>query len=216
MKRIVLIIAMLMFVAAGADAQGFLKKIGKAVKDKTQDKTEETVDKAVDKVFDGIGGLLGGKKNKDKDSDDEDNDDVDAPSAGKAKPGTWTCPNPECGHTGNTGKFCDDCGTKRPDNAPLSADAQKSDFVPGEVAIFEDRLAGEQVGEFPSKWDLVRGYAEVGRIGGETAIAMNKDDSWISPLMKDGSRNYLGDVFTIEYDMLFDDTEKNGAPSIEL
>ena len=125
MKRIVLIIAMLMFVAAGADAQGFLKKIGKAVKDKTQDKTEETVDKAVDKVFDGIGGLLGGKKNKDKDSDDEDNDDVDAPSAGKAKPGTWTCPNPECGHTGNTGKFCDDCGTKRPDNAPLSADAQR-------------------------------------------------------------------------------------------
>lgn len=216
MKRIVLIIAMLMFVAAGADAQGFLKKIGKAVKDKTQDKTEETVDKAVDKVFDGIGGLLGGKKNKDKDSDDEDNDDVDAPSAGKAKPGTWTCPNPECGHTGNTGKFCDDCGTKRPDNAPLSADAQKSDFVPGEIAIFEDRLAGEQVGEFPSKWDLVRGYAEVGRIGGETAIAMSKDDSWISPLMKDGSRNYLGDVFTIEYDMLFDDTEKNGAPSIEL
>ena len=214
MKKFALIIAMILFVASGASAQGFLKKIGKAVKDKTEDKTEETVDKAVDKVFDGIGGLLGGKKKDKKSNDDEDEDN--APSDGQAKPGTWTCPNPECGHTGNTGKFCDDCGTKRPDNAPLSADAQKSDFVPGEVAIFEDKLVGEQVGEFPSKWDLVRGYAEVGRIGGEAAIAMSKDDSWISPLMKDGSKNYLGDVFTIEYDMLFDDSEKNGAPSIEL
>ena len=216
MKKFALIIAMLLFVAAGADAQGFLKKIGKAVKDKTEDKTEETVDKAVDKVFDGIGGLLGGKKDKNKKSTDADEDEDDGEEVTVAKPGTWTCPNPECGHKGNTGKFCDECGTKRPDNAPLSADAQKSDFVPGEVAIFEDRLAGEQVGEFPSKWDLVRGYAEVGRIGGENAIAMSKDDSWISPLMKDGSKNYLGDVFTIEYDMLFDDSEKNGAPGIEL
>ena len=165
MKKFALIIAMILFVASGVSAQGFLKKIGKAVKDKTEDKTEETVDKAVDKVFDGIGGLLGGKKKDKKSNDDEDEDN--APSDGQAKPGTWTCPNPECGHTGNTGKFCDDCGTKRPDNAPLSADAQKSDFVPGEVVIFEDRLVGEQFGEFPSKWDLVRGYAEVGRIGGE-------------------------------------------------
>lgn len=219
MKKFALIIAMLLFVAAGADAQGFLKKIGKAVKDKTENKTEETVDQAVDKVFDGIGGLLSGKKKdkdkKSKDSDDEDEDDGEEVTV--AKPGTWTCPNPECGHKGNTGKFCDQCGTKRPaKEAPLSAEGQKSDFVPGAVAIFEDQVVGEQIGEFPSKWDLVRGYAEVGRIGGETAIAMSKDDSWISPLMKDGSKNYLGDVFTIEYDMLFDDTEKNGAPSIEL
>ena len=98
----------------------------------------------------------------------------------------------------------------------VNIEQQKSDFVPGATVIFEDRMTGEQVGEFPSKWDLVRGNAEIAVIDGEKCIAMNKDDSWLSPLMKDGSKNYLGDVFTIEYDMLFDDSDKNGAPGIEL
>ncbi|MCQ2239609.1 MAG: hypothetical protein MJZ73_10305, partial [Bacteroidaceae bacterium] len=30
----------------------------------------------------------------------------------------------------------------------------KSDFVPGAVTLFEDKLTDEQVGEFPSKWNL--------------------------------------------------------------
>ena len=34
MKKFALIIAMILFVASGVSAQGFLKKIGKAVKDK--------------------------------------------------------------------------------------------------------------------------------------------------------------------------------------
>ena len=91
----------------------------------------------------------------------------------------------------------------------------KSDFVRGSVVMFEDDFAGEQVGEFPSKWDLVRGSAEVAVINGVKCIEMDKHDSWISPLVKGGIKNYLGDVFTIEYDMLYDDREKNGAPSIE-
>ena len=111
MKKFALIIAMLLFVASGADAQGFLKKIGKAVKDKTQNKTEETVDKTVDKVFDGIDGILDGKKKKDKDKNKDDEDDQET--------------------------------AKRPDNAPLTGEAQKSDFVPGEIVIFEDKVVGE-------------------------------------------------------------------------
>ena len=138
MKKFALLIAMILFIASGASAQGFLKKIGKAVKDKTTQKTEETVDNAVDKAFDAVGDLLGGKKkDKDKKSKDEDDDDDDN-AAPKGKPGTWTCPNPECGHKGNTGKFCDQCGTKRPDNTPAEAQYEQSDFVPGAVAFFED------------------------------------------------------------------------------
>ncbi len=91
----------------------------------------------------------------------------------------------------------------------------KNDFVRGSVVMFEDDFAGEQVGEFPSKWDLVRGSAEVAVINGVKCIEMDKHDCWISPLVKGGLKNYLGDVFTIEYDMLYDDREKNGAPSIE-
>ena len=92
----------------------------------------------------------------------------------------------------------------------------KSDFVRGDVIMFEDDLAGEQVGEFPSKWDLVRGSAEVAVINGAKCIEMDRQDSWISPLVKGGIKNYLGDVFTIEYDMLYDDRPKDGCAQIEL
>ena len=34
-------------------------------------------------------------------------------NCGTKKPEVWTCPS--CGHTGNTGKFCPHCGTKKPE-----------------------------------------------------------------------------------------------------
>ncbi len=101
------------------------------------------------------------------------------------------------------------------DDYSIDSQHGKSDFVPGSVVIFEDNMQGEQVGEFPSKWDLVRGNAEIASVNGVKCIAMDQHDSWISPLMKNGSKDYLGDVFTVEYDMLYDDREKNGAPDIE-
>ena len=104
------------------------------------------------------------------------------------------------------------------DGAPVTADAGavKNDFVRGSVVMFEDNMQGEQVGEFPSKWDLVRGNAEIATINGVKCIALVDGDGWIAPLVKGGIKNYLGDVFTVEYDMLFDDRPKDGAPSIEL
>ena len=100
--------------------------------------------------------------------------------------------------------------------AEVNAGAKKNDFVRGSVVMFEDNMQGEQVGEFPSKWDLVRGNAEIATINGVKCIALVDGDGWISPLVKGGIKNYLGDVFTVEYDMLFDDRPKDGAPSIEL
>ncbi len=102
------------------------------------------------------------------------------------------------------------------DDYNLDASDVKSDFVRGSVVMFEDNMAGEQVGEFPSKWDLVRGNAEIATINGEKCIALVDGDGWITPLVKGGIKNYLGDIFTVEYDMLFDDRPKDGAPSIEL
>ncbi len=101
---------------------------------------------------------------------------------------------------------------------PVTAEAGavKNDFKRGSVIMFQDDLAGEQVGEFPSKWDLVRGNAEVATINGVKCIALVDGDGWITPLVKGGIKNYLGDEFTVEYDMLFDDRPKDGAPSIEL
>lgn len=99
--------------------------------------------------------------------------------------------------------------------AEVNAGAKKNDFVRGSVVMFEDNMQGEQVGEFPSKWDLVRGNAEVATVNGVKCIALVDGDGWITPLVKGGIKNYLGDVFTIEYDMLYDDRPKDGAPNIE-
>lgn len=80
---------------------------------------------------------------------------------------------------------------------------QKSDFVRGSVVVFEDVVKGEQVGEFPSKWDLERGNAEIATVNGEQAIEFAKEDSWIKPLISKNPKNYFGDEFTVEFDLMY-------------
>lgn len=88
----------------------------------------------------------------------------------------------------------------------------KSDFVAGDEIFFEDNLAGEQLGEFPSHWDIIEGNAEVVRIDGENAI-MLLDDARLVPFMEDQQR-FLPDVFTLEFDFYLhpwnEDFEESG------
>ena len=80
-------------------------------------------------------------------------------------------------------------------------------FVSGEKVIFYDDLSSEQVGEFPSRWDLVRGGAEVVKINGEKAIILVAETSnIITPLFT--TKDYLGDEFTIEYDIMIPNLEE--------
>ena len=77
----------------------------------------------------------------------------------------------------------------------------KSDFVPGTVVIFEDNLQGEQMGEFPSKWDLIENNAEVAKMNGKMAIKFEHgSNTQITPLIKDGNKKYLPEVYTLEFD----------------
>ena len=112
---------------------------------------------------------------------------------------TWTCP--QCGHKGNTGKFCDDCGAKRDgtkQNERAQSEWNKFDFVPGDEVIFYDQLEGEQLGEFPSKWELLDGECEIQRSNGENVIAI-MPHCRIMPLMKN-TWDYLPEVYTVEFD----------------
>ena len=89
--------------------------------------------------------------------------------------------------------------------APQKKSAQgeeaKSDFVPGTVVIFEDNLQGEQMGEFPSKWDLLENNAEVAKMNGNMAIKFEHgSDTEITPLIEDGNKKYLPEVYTLEFD----------------
>ena len=77
-----------------------------------------------------------------------------------------------------------------------TGEAVKSDFVQGTVVIFEDNLKGEQMGEFPSKWDLIDNNAEVAKMNGTTAIRFEHGSSTqITPLVQGDNRKYLPEVY---------------------
>lgn len=77
-------------------------------------------------------------------------------------------------------------------------------FIPGEKVIFYDDLKTEEVGEFPSRWDLADGGAEVALFNGEKVIIPTaKYDNIIKPLFN--KLDYLPDEFTIEFDVYIDD-----------
>lgn len=113
-----------------------------------------------------------------------------------------------------------------PEQAPQKKQVQtsyaKSDFVPGDEIFFEDDFAGEQMGEFPSRWDLISGYAEVGSIEGRKLIAFTDDGNGaVIPLMKE-PRAFLPDVFTLEYDVFlgipgdYEDERESGSNTLSL
>ena len=105
--------------------------------------------------------------------------------------------------TRNDGDGQDNDGSADDKKSGGSATAQtaKNDFVPGTVVIFEDNLEGEQMGEFPSKWDLISNNAEVAKMNGKAAIRFEHgSDTEITPLLKDGNRKYLPEVYTLEFD----------------
>ena len=77
----------------------------------------------------------------------------------------------------------------------------KYNFVPGDKIIFHDDLTGEESGEFPSRWDLIKGNAENGSFEGENVINMDYK-SIVTPLME--NNEYLPEVFTIEFDAYYD------------
>jgi OOP family OmpA-OmpF porin len=78
----------------------------------------------------------------------------------------------------------------------------KYNFVPGDEIIFEDDLANEENGEFPSRWDLLQGNGENASLGDENIIRL-ENRSIITPLMD--TEKYLPEVFTIEFDAYFED-----------
>ena len=53
------------------------------------------------------------------------------------------------------------------DTPDAVAQNQKSDFVRGSVILFEDDFSNEQMGEFPSKWDINHGSVETASVNGK-------------------------------------------------
>ena len=235
MKKFILLFVALILSVTTVSAQGFLEGIGQRVKNnikyKVESKVNNAVDKAVDKALDPDTYTDAAKQDKESKKKGKKGkggeEEVDAQGAPAAD--GWKCP--ECGTAGNKGKFCNECGTKKPEagpsswtcsqcgtagntgkfcnecgakadgtkaNAKAASEWNKFDFVPGDEVVFYDQLDGEKLGEFPSKWELIDGEAEVQKVNGENVIAL-MNDGRIMPLIEP-MWNYLPDVYTIEFD----------------
>ena len=174
------------FACAGtADAQGWLKKLGKVAEDAAKRTVENNVDrKTTEAVDDAMDPDMDSKQSKSKKA--SDNDDADE------------------------GDTVSEDGVPTAKKKTAQGEEVKSDFVPGTVVIFEDNLQGEQMGEFPSKWDLIDNNAEVAKMNGKMAIKFEHGSSTeITPLIKDGNKKYLPEFYTLEFD--FFATGKEGT-----
>lgn len=80
----------------------------------------------------------------------------------------------------------------------------KFDFVPGDKVIFEDNIQNEENGEFPTRWDLQKGNIEIAEFGGEKVIMFMSGSSCIVPFLKNPEKDYLPEIFTIEFDAYYD------------
>ncbi|MEE3466654.1 MAG: OmpA family protein, partial [Candidatus Cryptobacteroides sp.] len=132
----------------------------------------------------------------------------------------WTCPNPECGHTGNTGRFCTECGTQKPgaESAAkkVATEYAKSDFVPGDEIFFDDDFANEQLGEFPLRWELLDGYVETASVAGRKVLAFTDNGiGQVLPNMKE-KWAWLPEDFTVEYDLFIAPLTDEDASTLSL
>ncbi len=92
--------------------------------------------------------------------------------------------------------------------APAEAMAlyTKYDFIPGDKVIFYDDLSGEEVGEFPSRWNLDNGVFEVVRRGDRNFI-MCTDEGTILPRVAPGP---LPPRYTVEVDFVSKGPDSKG------
>ncbi len=149
-------------------AQGWLKRVGDAVKRTAEDVVES---KAVQKTSEVIEGAIDGAKKGAKKNNKGDDGEITAS-----------------------------------DNAPQINTS--TDFKRGGKILFQDDFKGETVGEFPSKWDLNAGKAEVKKFNGETVVEIT-DNGFITPLIKQEGA-YLTEEFTVEFDYYYWDKAPNG------
>ena len=173
MKRLVMMLMVLVAVGGTTEvsAQSFLKKLGKKIEETAKRKVENKVERTTEKAMDAV---LDGKGTSNNNNGNNNADAVYDNGDGAAQV------QPQKGQS-------------------LETTYAKSDFVPGDEIIFEDNLANEQMGEFPSQWDLIEGSVEVANIAGRQCIYFDPKGATVAPLMKD-MKSYLPDVFTLELD----------------
>ncbi len=167
------------------------KKLEKKINKRADKKSDDAIDKGLDKVE----GLF--KKKEDKDQEKEEKNNDKDPNQNTERDET------------NPSEYND---TKSVSVLTWS----KFDFVPGDKVFFEDSpSANEENGEFPSRWDLVKGNVEIADFNNETVIYF-LEAAEIVPYVKNSDKAYLPEVFTLEFDCYFQADVHNQRYTITL
>lgn len=169
-RRLLTILMMVFMCAMGAEAQGWLGRL----KDKAVDAAKRTVENNVE-------------RKTERAVDDAMNPDSSSKSSKKSK-------------SNSDDADYEDAEVGEQEEPDAVSENVKSDFVRGSVILFEDDFANEQLGEFPSKWDVDEGSAEVASVNGKKYMNFTDERNFVMPLMKNMD-SYLPDVFTLEWDI---------------
>lgn len=178
MKKLFLIAIVCLAFMLPANAQ-ILRRIGESAARAAEGAVSNQINRKIDEGIDDAFNKNKKNKNKDAEQAEEIDDEEEATSQSSKK-------------------------SKAKQPRTIEAAYSKCDFVPGDEIIFDDDLVGEQLGEFPSKWDLIGGVSEVVKFDGKMALDFQDNTTRVAPLMKN-PRNYLTDEFTVECDFFAGD-----------
>ena len=204
LPKILLLFGIFFLIPNQSDAQilkRLKQKAEKKIEREAEKRAERRMNKKIDKEFDKAEDVLDGKKKKGAKTENGNNNQ-----------------NTQ-GNNQNSENISqeNEAAVKKP-NVSWS----RFDFVPGDTVIFEDEpSADEENGEFPSRWDLFKGGAEIVEIDGVPAITLitdiaNMHSKGIVPYLKDSKEDYLPEVFTIEFDGYYHPNEYNERMYITL
>jgi OmpA-OmpF porin, OOP family len=172
----IIVLAFLVFISVNAQSQ-IVKKIGNKIKTKTSAKADTKVDNAIDKGLNKTDAAIDGAGKKSTSVTTTATTTANTTSAS-------TQTNIDVTATANPATF-------KPYN--------NYDFIPGEKILLEDNFETDQIGEFPTHWELQNGQAVVNKYNDKTALLITDGNSgWVSPLMK--KKKYLDKEWTIEFD----------------
>ena len=182
------VLGLFLFTPNHIEAQ-FFKKLANKAKEKinreAEKRSEKRVNKQIDKEFDDAEDVIDGKEKKKK---EKKNKEV---SQGKDNTSNNKENNKQTKNSSNK--------VKKEHQTELTWN--KYDFIPGDTVIFEDApSADEENGEFPSRWNLVKGQVEIAEVDGEKVLLFIDGSPSIVPYLKNANEDYLPEVFTIEFD----------------